>query len=181
MQATLAARSLHGHVGSAGGKHIAIGDKYRGWRSIIVDESGAAILLGDHRSTHAKELAVSWDFTSCEGAERHLQPNPEAGWPAAAPAAGGGARYNAQGSNRRLTSLSKLAGTPIAGRFRGDSHATNIGREATGSLSEGATPTPSSGHLEGDRNGGTGASMAVGPNVPTALKAGTLTLVPNCS
>jgi hypothetical protein len=127
-----------------------------------------------------KELAVSWDFMSCEGAERHLQTNPVAGWPAARPPAGGGARHDAQGSNRRLTSLLKSAGTRNAGRFRGDSHAAYIGREATGSLSEIASPALSSDHLEGDRDDRAGACMAMGAIAPTQLMASTLTLGSGC-
>jgi hypothetical protein len=119
---------------------------------------------------------VSWDLTSCEGAERHLQTNPEAGWPATRPPAGGGARHDAQGFNRRLTSLLKSAGTRNAGRFRGDSHAAYIGREATGSLSEIASSVLSSDHLESGRDDWASACMVVGPIAPTQLMAGTLTL-----
>jgi hypothetical protein len=127
-----------------------------------------------------KELAVSWDLPSCEGAEGHLQPNPEAGWPAPAPAAGGGTRHNAQGSNRRLTSLMKHAGTRSAGRFRGDSHAGYVEREATGSLSESVALALPSCHLEGDCDIGAIDCMAVGSTRPTALIASTLTLGPDC-
>jgi hypothetical protein len=125
---------------------------------------------------HAKELAVSWDLSSCEGVERDLQPIPAAGW-AAAPARRPRARCDAQGSNRRLTSTSKYAGTRNAGRFGGDSHASFFEREATGVLSETASSFPAPRHMESDCRCRSSDRMVVGLPESSALTARALTFV----
>ena len=121
---------------------------------------------------------MSWDLPSCEVVARLPQPNVQAVRPGPAPAAGGGTRRNAQGSNRRLTSLSKLAGTHTlcVGCFGEDSHATKVEREATGLLSQAFPFSHSSAYLEGNYGDCASGGVAVDADVSSAVIAGALTL-----
>lgn len=121
---------------------------------------------------------MSWDLPSCEVVARLPQPNVQAVRPGPAPAAGGGTRHDAQGSNRRLTSLSKLAGAhACVGGFGEDSHATKAEREATGLLSQTPPFSHPPDYLEGNYGRWASAGVAVGADASTAVIEGALTLV----